>query len=214
MRRSISTIALLFAAAAAVAGCGQTQDILKEAKESAFSAPSNLFKVDMPDWAQPNDPGTNFDLGPKGPVAANDLISATGYCAPSTHPAPAPQAAAPAPQPAAAPPSDQLEPAGAAPILEPPMIGGVALGMSECEVARRLGAPANVSISAGPKAERRVVLTYTQGDRPGLYSFRSGRLVQVDATPVQAQKYDKQAQKQARDAREKAKRDAEHMYVR
>jgi hypothetical protein len=90
-------------------------------------------------------------------------------------------------------------------------MGGVALGMSECAVARRLGTPSNVSISAGPKGERRVVLSYMEGERPGLYSFQSGRLIQMDATPQQATKYDRQAKKPSRRAR--TRREVERMYV-
>jgi hypothetical protein len=206
----MSTIVLLCAAAAAVAGCAQTEDFMSGVKEKTFSAPSKLFSMKLPDWGQRNEAGDNFDLGPKGPVAANDLISRDGHCAPAAEPKPAPQAAAPAPKPVAAPPSDRLEPGGPAPTPQAaPMMGGVALGMSECAVARRLGTPSNVSISAGPKGKRRVVLTYMQGERPGLYSFLSGRLIQMDATPQQATKYDKRAKKPSR----RTRRQAERMYV-
>ncbi len=34
-------------------------------------------------------------------------------------------------------------------------MGGVALGMTECDVVRRAGVPGNVNISAGEKGERR-----------------------------------------------------------
>ena len=97
--------------------------------------------------------------------------------------------------------------------MQGPVPGGVALGMSECAVARSLGTPSNVSISAGPEGQRRAVLTYLTGNRPGLYSFRSGRLIQVDATPQQAKKLDKNARKPSRRTRAKSKREVERMYV-
>jgi hypothetical protein len=203
---------VLLCAAAAVAGCAQTEEFMSSVKEKTLSAPSDMFSMKLPDWGQRNDAGNNFELGPKGPVAANDLISRDGHCAPAAEPKPAPQAAAPAPKPVAAPPSDRLESGGPAPAPQAaPMMGGVALGMSECAVARRLGTPSNVSISAGPKGERRVVLSYMEGERPGLYSFQSGRLIQMDATPQQATKYDRQAKKPSRRAR--TRREVERMYV-
>jgi hypothetical protein len=82
--------------------------------------------------------------------------------------------------------------------------------MSECAVARRLGTPGNVSISAGPKGDRRVVLTYREGNRPGLYSFESGRLIQVDATPQQAAEFDRKTKKPSRRT---PSRDVQRMYV-
>ncbi|HZD90252.1 MAG TPA: hypothetical protein VE224_09145, partial [Pseudolabrys sp.] len=175
MPRSICTVLLLCAAATAVAGCTQATGLMNAVQDAKFHAPSNPFK--LPEWSEHD--SDNVSLGPKGPVAADDLISPSGTCAPKAEaaaPAPAP---APKPVQAAAPP-DGLQPEGlgaAAPAPEMQIpAGGVALGMSECAVARRLGTPNNVSISAGPQGQRRVVLTYLQGDRPGLYSFESGRL--------------------------------------
>jgi hypothetical protein len=65
----------------------------------------------------------------------------------------------------------------------PQVIGGIALGMSECDAVRRAGRPSSVSIGAGNKGERKVVLTYLTGDRPGIYTFDSGRLKEVDRAP-------------------------------
>lgn len=187
-------------------------------EDAKFSAPTDMFKFSVPEWAKLNRAGNNADLAPKGPVSADNLISASGQCPPAAEPtAPPAQAAAPkAAQTAqaAAPPPDRLEPAGLTPAgssaLQAPVMGGVTLGMTECGVARRLGTPSNVSISVGPKGQRRVVLTYAQGERPGLYSFQSGRLIQIDATLQQAKKYDRQVKKPARRARS---RSTERMYV-
>ncbi len=208
-------IVLFCAAAAAVAGCAQTEGVMYSFEDAKLPAATDLFDVKVPEWAKRGDDGTSFDLGPKGPVAAENLISPTGYCPPAAEvpnsPAQAAQAAAPKPvQAAAAPPPDRLEPAGATPAMpQAPVLGGVTLGMSECTVARRLGSPSNVSISAGPKGQRRVVLTYAQGERPGLYSFQSGRLIQIDATPQQAAKFDKNARKKSR----RSRREVQRMYV-
>jgi len=214
LRRSISIIAWLCIAATAVAGCSQVSGLADVVQENKFKAPD--FSLPDLSLGSSDKSEQNFDLGPNGPVAADNLISANGYCPPA---AAAPQAAAPpaqtpAPQQAAAAPlPDRLEPAGAAPVMQAPVLGGVALGMSECTVARRLGTPSNVSISAGPKGQRRVVLTYLEGNRPGLYSFEAGRLKQVDVTPQQAAKYDKQATKSSRRGRARSRREVERMYV-
>jgi len=66
-----------------------------------------------------------------------------------------------------------------------PLIGGIALGMTECEAVRRAGQASNVNIGAGDKGARKVVLTYLSGPWPGIYTFASGRLQEIDAAPVQ-----------------------------
>jgi hypothetical protein len=63
-------------------------------------------------------------------------------------------------------------------------MGGIALGMSECDVVRRAGLAGNVNISAGNRGERKVVLTYLSGTWPGIYTFDAGRLKVVDRAPV------------------------------
>ena len=65
----------------------------------------------------------------------------------------------------------------------PQVVGGIALGMSECDAVRRAGQPNNVSIGAGDKGERKVVLTYLTGTRPGIYTFDAGRLKVIDRAP-------------------------------
>jgi len=207
----MSTIVLL-CAAAAVAGCAQVTGLAGAFEDASFKAPD----LSLPElsFGKSDADDKNFDLGPKGPVSAENLISATGYCAPAAEPAtPAAQAAPPAQaQVAAAPPPDRLQTSGFTPTFQPQaqVIGGVSLGMSECAVARRLGTPGNVSVSAGPKGERRVVLTYREGNRPGVYSFESGRLIQVDVTPQQAAQFDRGARKPPRRTQS---RDAQRMYV-
>ena len=112
----------------------------------------------------------------RGLVGANDLVDASGACA-----------AMPASVAAAPPPAESQgvapSPAGAA---EPsPFLGGaLALGMTECEVVYRAGAPANVQIGTNPNGQRGVVLTYNGGPRPGIYRFEAGRLTDMDRVEV------------------------------
>jgi len=68
-----------------------------------------------------------------------------------------------------------------APITDPEFAGGgIALDMSECDVVQRAGAPDNVEMDPGPRGQRSVVVTYTKGDRPGIYRFVGGRLVSME----------------------------------
>src|SRR5262249_47975475 len=69
----------------------------------------------------------------------------------------------------------------AASTAEPEYSGtGIALDMSECDVVQRAGRPDNIDISTDPGGTRAVVLTYTGGDRPGIYRFASGRLKSME----------------------------------
>jgi hypothetical protein len=61
--------------------------------------------------------------------------------------------------------------------------GGIGLGMSECEVVSRAGAPSNVQIGISERQQRSVVLTYGSGTRPLIYRFVAGRLTVVEGTP-------------------------------
>ena len=90
-----------------------------------------------------------------------------------------------APMPAATPASANPNPA----LPEQPnsgslTMGGIALGMTECDVVRRAGPPGNVNIGAGDRGERKVVLTYLSGTWPGIYTFADGRLKVVDRAPA------------------------------
>jgi hypothetical protein len=57
---------------------------------------------------------------------------------------------------------------------------GVGLGMSECEVVYRAGAPSNVQLGQNPNGDRTAVLTFAGGPRPGIYRFERGRLMEMD----------------------------------
>jgi hypothetical protein len=94
-----------------------------------------------------------------------------------------------------------------------PVLGGIALGMSECDAVRRAGRPSNVAISAGAAGERRVVLTYNEGPWPGIYTFAAGRLKEVAAVP-ELEKPKPAPKKKKPAKRAKSASTAERMYVR
>lgn len=106
-------------------------------------------------------------LTPDRPVTPEDLISADGQC-------------------------PGLAPAGASAMAEgpggaiPAPTGRVALGHTECDVARGAGVPNSVNLSTGPGGERIAVLTYTQGTRAGIYTFKAGRLSSIERMPEPA----------------------------
>jgi hypothetical protein len=64
-----------------------------------------------------------------------------------------------------------------------PGTGVVALGHTECDVARGAGAPDNVNIGGNPRGDRVTTLTYSRGPRAGIYTFTAGRLTMVEGTP-------------------------------
>lgn len=75
-------------------------------------------------------------------------------------------------------PSDAQALAGDQPAAIP--AGRVALGLPECDVARGIGVPDSVNVSANEAGERVAVLTYLRGQRPGIYRFVGGRLASVE----------------------------------
>ena len=66
----------------------------------------------------------------------------------------------------------------------PLVMGGIALGMTECQAVQRAGLPGNVAISASERGERKVVLTYLTGVWPGIYHFSDGRLKEIVRAPA------------------------------
>lgn len=135
------------------------------------------------------------------PITANDLVSANGVCSP--RPAPQVPPAAPSGQ-AATPPA----PAGDAASL---LGGGVALGMSECDVVFRAGQPSSVQIGKTGSGDRTAVLTYNSGPRPGIYHFERGALMVMDRVatappaPQAAPSAKKKAAKSAKSAKPQKK---------
>ncbi|HEX8827461.1 MAG TPA: hypothetical protein VF778_05050 [Xanthobacteraceae bacterium] len=114
-------------------------------------------------------------------IAANDLVDSNGACPAPLAPAAQPVAAA-QPAPAAAPGNA----AGAPPASDPNSLlgGGVALGMSECDVVNRAGAPNSVQLGKNPNGDRTAVLTFDAGPRPGIYHFERGALMEVEGVPA------------------------------
>jgi len=105
------------------------------------------------------------------PITANDLVDANGAC--PNYVAPAPSASAnPGDSPAATPDASSL------------LNGGVALGMSECDVVARLGQPTAVNLGRNANGLRSAVLTFRTGPRPGIYQFNNGRLSEMDRVEV------------------------------
>jgi hypothetical protein len=130
------------------------------------------------------------------PITASDLIAANGSC-----PAPAAQQAA-----ASAP----VDPSGGAPPATDTSAllgGGIALGMSECDVVFRAGAPSDTQIDQ-TNHDRTTVLTFNSGPHPGIYHFRGGALMEIERgqitpptqtakkKPVTSPKTNKQAAKE------------------
>jgi hypothetical protein len=64
--------------------------------------------------------------------------------------------------------------------------GGIALGMSECDVVFRAGAPSAVQIGKNPNGDRTAELTFNTGPRPGIYHFQAGALMQIEQAQTAA----------------------------
>jgi hypothetical protein len=167
---NLACVAALSALAAVTAGCsGAVTDSIKGGEW--FSKPMNIVtRADGSDATV----NKNFDLGPRGPVAAEDLVGADGRCSAAIVAGTPPAEGSVAGDLASAPDSGM-----------PQVSGGIALGMSECDAVRRAGTPANVNIGAGDNNDRNVVLTYLSGPWPGIYTFSSGRLKEIAAAPEQ-----------------------------
>lgn len=102
------------------------------------------------------------------PITANDLVDSNGACPPPA-----------APQPPTA-PGNQVALDATSPDTASVLGGGVALGMSECDVIYRAGQPTKFELGKNPNGDRTAVLTYNGGPRPGIYSFERGALMQMD----------------------------------
>jgi len=155
---------LLLGLAPLIAGCSSASDLMSKDAEW-FSRPGRLFIRNVSIDAPP--------LNPNTPVTAEDLVSAEGAC-PGMGPPPGA-------------PSDAQAltdgPAGAPPATGAPTGGSVALGHTECDVVRGIGAPDNVNLSANPRGERVAVVTWSHGPRPGIYTFTGGRLSSIERGP-------------------------------
>jgi hypothetical protein len=109
-------------------------------------------------------------LTPDKPVTAEELVSADGGC-PGMAPAGGP--------------ADANAQTDGAPVV-PSTRGTVALGHTECDVVRGIGAPDSVSLSNNARGDRVAVVNYSRGQRAGIYTFTAGRLSSIErgAEPV------------------------------
>jgi hypothetical protein len=159
--KHVTRVALPIAALLLLSACSTPETTQPAAKMSDMFA--------TPSWAQANQARTTTSRA----ITQNDLITQDGSCA------------IPASTDGVAPPSPDADAAlagqGALPVVQ----GGVALGMTECQVLQRTGAPDTFNISA-EGTDRVATLTVTRGSWPGLYSFRGGRLVSVEQVAVPA----------------------------
>jgi hypothetical protein len=204
-RHACLSIALVCTAALTVGGCKNSAEVFQDQNDGGWFSKSFISK---PGWALADNNTVN--LGPRGPVGTEELVSSDGQCAappatlaqsdesppattnsvPAADHAAGSVAGAPVPagsaNKAAAPTANsglqRLEPGSGAP---PPVAGGIALGMTECQAVQRAGTPNNVDISANQKGDRKVVLTYSSGPWPGIYTFVGGRLNVVERGPEQ-----------------------------
>jgi hypothetical protein len=158
---------LLFAPV--IAGCSGTADMFSSdllSKDAEwFSRPGRLFIRSVSIETPP--------LTPNKAVTAEDMVSADGFCpgmAPPGGPADANNALAD----------------GTAGAPTPSTTGTVALGHTECDVVRGIGAPDSVNLSNNPRGDRVAVVNYSRGQRAGIYTFTAGRLTSIErgAEPV------------------------------
>lgn len=160
-----------------LAGCASSSPTAETPAPVAGNKLSDVFAT--PDWAKFT--GAERKTASRA-VGPDDLIGADGSCAATRIAAPEP---AP-PQPAETDGANET-PAPIAPMQPfpsmppgPTVAGGIALAMTECDVAQRAGYPGRVDIGADPGGARSVVLTYMSGPWPGIYRFREGRLVSIE----------------------------------
>lgn len=109
-------------------------------------------------------------LTPNKPITAEDLVNADGICPGMAPPAGPSDANALTEGAAGAPPA-------------PSTTGTVALGHTECDVVRGIGAPESVNLSNNARGDRVMVINYSRGQRAGIYTFTSGRLTSIERGP-------------------------------
>jgi hypothetical protein len=144
----------LAALAPLLAGCSSGTDLLSKDAEW-FQKPGRLFIKNISIESPP--------LTPDKPVGPEDLVSADGAC-PGMTPPPGPADANASTTPA-------------------PIGGTVALGHTECDVVRGIGAPSSVNLSNDAAGRRVAVVTWATGPRAGIYTFTAGRLSSIEGNP-------------------------------
>lgn len=143
----------------ALAGCAGGADLLSKDADW-FSRSGRVFIRNVSIETPP--------LTPTKPVTPDELVAADGAC------------------PGMGAPGANALADGAAGNPPPSTTGTVALGHTECDVVRGIGAPDNVSLSNNPRGDRVAVVTYSRGQRAGLYTFTAGRLTSIERVPEAA----------------------------
>ncbi len=155
--KKLTRVLAFLVLAPAVSGCSGAGDLLSKDAEW-FNRPQRLFIKSISIDAPP--------LSPDKPVGAEDLVSAEGGC----------------PGMPSAGPSDANALSSDAAAAPPPSGGTVALGHTECDVVRGIGAPDSVNISSNG-GERVATVTWLHGARAGVYTFNAGRLASIERAP-------------------------------
>jgi hypothetical protein len=141
-----------------LAGCSSASDLASLKDADWFSRSGRVFIRNVSIETPP--------LSANKPVGAEDLVSAEGGC------------------PGMAPPSGAADANAQAAGAPPPTTSGsVALGHTECDVVRGIGAPDSVNLSNNPRGDRVAVVTYSRGQRAGIYTFTAGRLSSIERGP-------------------------------
>jgi hypothetical protein len=143
-----------------IAGCSGASDLLSRDAEW-FSRTGRVFIRSVSIETPP--------LTPDRPVTAEDMVSADGLCPGMAPPGPPADANA------------LTDGVAGAPV--PSTSGTVALGHTECDVVRGIGAPDNVNLSNNARGDRVVVINYSRGQRAGIYTFTAGRLSSIERGP-------------------------------
>ncbi len=150
-----------------IAGCSGTAEMFQSdllSKDAEwFSRSGRLFIKNVSIETPP--------LTPNKPVTAEDLVSADGGC-PGMTPAGGPADA-----------NALTDGTAGAPAPAPTTTGTVALGHTECDVVRGIGAPNSVNLSNNARGDRVAVVNYSRGQRAGIYTFTAGRLSSIERGP-------------------------------
>ena len=157
-RKSLLTLLLL---GPALAGCSGASDLMSKDADW-FSRTGRVFIRNVSIETPP--------LSPEKAVTPDELVAADGGC------------------PGMAPPGGGANALadGAAGSPPPSTSGTVALGHTECDVVRGIGAPDNVSLSNNARGDRVAVVNYSRGQRAGIYTFTAGRLTSIERAPEAA----------------------------
>jgi len=141
-----------------LAGCNSASDLLSKDADW-FSRSGRTFIKNVSIETPP--------LSSDKPVAPDELVSADGAC------------------PGMGGGANALAD-GAAGAPTPSTSGTVALGHTECDVVRGIGAPDNVNFSSNARGDRVAVVSYSRGQRAGIYTFTAGRLTSIERAPEAA----------------------------